>query len=226
MILQKIKSEQVVSVRLTHNYDWLPIELSHLSIFPNIISLTLVNLQHIRQIDDFRKAFPNVKCLSLWFDNEVSSQTMANILQQVRHLFTRLKIHCAEPICTYQPYLEWSRDTTIEYFQLDVGHFPLNSMNSDLQDYNINFFITTINCIKYMNNLRYVHLIINNYSLQKFLDVNEWKDLVQKCHRLTKITSQVTGYILKDEKLIEKVGNIQKGLCEIRKKSKFQLFCI
>jgi len=96
-------------------------------------------------------------------------------------------------------------------------------MNNSSQDNDSWFLIKTIDFIKSMINIRYVHCIINNENLEECLDANEWKNLVNECHQLTKITLQVTRDMFEGKQLTQKIQKIQKELFEVRETIKFQI---
>ena len=75
MILRKIKPEQIFSLCLHTEERWSEAKLSSLAVFTNVSSLTLLNHQAIEQISQYEKYFPGLTCLSLWYDNEFSSNT-------------------------------------------------------------------------------------------------------------------------------------------------------
>ncbi|CAF1127430.1 unnamed protein product [Rotaria sordida] len=70
-MIKNIDNEQIVSLHLKENQLRSTIELASASIFTNIISVTLINLQHVNQINEFQTCFPNLICLSLCYNNEI-----------------------------------------------------------------------------------------------------------------------------------------------------------
>ncbi|CAF4061835.1 unnamed protein product, partial [Rotaria sordida] len=67
-MIKNIDNEQIVSLHLKENQLRSTIELASASIFTNIISVTLINLQHVNQINEFQTCFPNLICLSLYYN--------------------------------------------------------------------------------------------------------------------------------------------------------------
>jgi len=227
MVLRKSNPEHIFSVRLKMHYLEKMMDFTSSAMFTNIISLTLVNLQETDQIKECKKYFPNLIRLSFLYDYEVSYQVIMNIFRELQNPIKRFELHCRKAGCTsYYKNLSHSNNIprrTIEYFLLDASRFNSSSMDSSFQDKDSSVIIRTIDIIKLMINIRYVHLMINNYDLKRFLDRNEWKYLVNESYQLRKITLEVTGEILEDKKLTQKVQNIQKELREIRENIKFQV---
>ncbi len=77
--------------------------------------------------------------------------------------------------------------------------------------------------MKKMLNIRHVHLITNKQNLEKLLDMNEWKSLVNVCHQLKKITVELLGSISEKEQLSRKAIEIQKILHNDRQTVKFYI---
>lgn len=197
------------------------------AIFPNIISLTLFNVQDNNEISEWKTYFPNLISLSLWYDYEVNYQTIINIFSKLQNSIKRFTLHCATIIHTsYSTYLRYTpciHYRTIEYFLLDIDYSNLNLMNNFIEGYDACFLTKTIDFIKCMINIRYIHLMINYYNLEKFLDENEWKNLVNERHQLRKIKLQVIGDTFKNKELTSKMQQIQNDLREIRENIKFQV---
>ncbi len=75
MILKYFKVKQIVSLQLNAIEMW---SERNLSIFQNVISITLLNLPYDNEILYLEKYFPNLTCLSLWYDNEINFNEFNN----------------------------------------------------------------------------------------------------------------------------------------------------
>ncbi len=227
MVLRKTNPAYTVSLRLTTSYWNQTLNFASSSIFTNIISLTLINFDATNQIKECKTYFPNLICLSLWFDYEMNYKMIINIFQKLENPIKRFELHCAKLVHTgYYTNLSDSNNIpnrTIEYFLLEVNCFKLNSKNNSFRNNNTFFIIRTIGLIKLMINIRYVHLMINNYDLKQFLDRNHWKYLVNDCDQLRKITLQVIGDMLEDKEWTQNLQEIQKELHAVRETIKFQV---
>jgi hypothetical protein len=69
MTLKYFKVKQIVSLQLNAIEMW---SERNLSIFQNVISITLLNLPYDNEIIYLETYFPNLTCLSLWYDNEIN----------------------------------------------------------------------------------------------------------------------------------------------------------
>ena len=75
MILKYFKVKQIVSSQLNAIEMW---SERNLSIFQNVISITLLNLPYDNEIIYLDKYFPNLTCLSLLYDNEINFNDFNN----------------------------------------------------------------------------------------------------------------------------------------------------
>ena len=228
MILRKMKPEQIISLHLNeHSFSKMQ-ELNSSIIFVNVISLTLLNYQSMNSINEYKEYFPNLIRLCLSYDNQVNFNMLNEISSQFWSSIKRFEIRCAGPLCKHYNINEFNmrylRNYTIEYFLLDVGHLPLPPMYECWKFQESCFLMITIDLIRKIHNVRHVHLIIiNEYSLKKLLNANEWTKLANTCHQLKKITLQVMGSISEDQQLIKKIIEIQRKLHNVRKTIKFQV---
>jgi hypothetical protein len=146
--------------------------------------------------------------------NTISFWSEVDLLNNFPRPIKRFEIHCAGVLCTHydadQLSMRNTQNWTIGYFLLDVGHFPLVSMNECLKNYQSCVLMTTINFIKKMCNIRYVRIITHKYNLDKLVDANEWKNLVHDCHHLKKVTLEVLGSMLQRDALKRKALEIEK----------------
>ncbi|CAF5101919.1 unnamed protein product, partial [Rotaria sp. Silwood1] len=133
MIIQKIKFEQITSLHLNDLSFSKMKELNSSIIFINVISLTLLNYQLMNSIKEYKVYFPNLIRLCLWYDNQVNFNIINEISSQLWSSIKRFEIHCAGPLCKHYDINElnmrYLRNYTIEYFLLDVRHFPLSSLH-------------------------------------------------------------------------------------------------
>jgi hypothetical protein len=224
IILRRFKPEQIISLQLNGNELWLE---QHLNIFNKVICLTLLNFPYKNPINQYENWFTNLISLSLCYDNEVNFIMLTNIFNQPWTRIKRLEIHCAGILC---PHYNGNKlikrfwlNSTVEYFLLDVGHFPLISINNCFKQYTLCSLITTIDFIKTMTNIRYIYLIINKYDIKSLLDINQWITLVTDCVHLRKVNIQVLGSSLEDQQLLEKVLQIQMQLRHIQQTIQFNL---
>jgi hypothetical protein len=227
MVLRKIKLEQIVSLQLDTIPTYYTTELCPLSMFTNVTTLILLNLQLITQINSYTTPFPKLNCLSLWYDNETNCGLMTSIFLTIRNPIKRFEIHYAGSVCThcFADYMDtgYMRNTTTEYFLFDAAQHPLLPITSCFRAYNACFLMSIVDFVKYMHSIRYVRIITNKYNLHKLLDYNEWKRLAIACYHLEKVTLQVSDIMLQDKQLMQKIMQTQNELYCIRATIKFQV---
>jgi len=232
MICQKIEPEQIVSLRLNTILFSSWSELVPLDVFTNVISLTLLSFQgrHLTNTNIYERHFPKLIRLSLWYDNEVNFKRLNDILKQLWKPIKNVEIHCERALCNH--HLTDSLNTksdqilSVEYFLFDIGRVSLPSMNECFERHKSCFLMIIINLMKKMLNIQHVHLITNKHNLEKLLDINEWKCLVNVCHQLKKITVEVLGSISEKEQWSQKAIEIQKILQNYRQTVKLYIVCM
>lgn len=228
---QRIKPEQIVSLHLNTNESCLKTILNFLPVFNRVVSLTLCNLHSLDHISEYQIHFPNITCLSLRYNNEIGFNVLTNIFQYLPTTIKRLKIHCTGALCThydddiYNMQYRYN-NFIVKYFLLDMGEACLNSTNECFKRYESCFLMTTIDLMKCMPNTRYFHLIINQYGVEKILNIDDWRNLMNIFYHLEKITLHVIGNKLEDnELLLQKVMELQNELNNGRKIIKFRVIC-
>ncbi|CAF1142598.1 unnamed protein product [Adineta steineri] len=162
LIRRKINLKQIVSLRVKSVPIWPDFEISYLSVFTNVVSLTLLNPWNIDQIKTYTILFPKLNCLSLWYDgDEVNFNTLSDILQQsFCQQIRRFEIHCAVTSCSHFQCPPYVKNLNVRYFLFDAGYFPLPSVNQGAIQNKLCFLLGIINFIK-----RYK---INDYTAYKY----------------------------------------------------------
>ncbi|CAF1415231.1 unnamed protein product, partial [Rotaria sordida] len=134
-MIKNIDNEQIVSLHLKENQLRSTIELASASIFTNIISVTLINLQHVNQINEFQTCFPNLICLSLYYNNEIDFHRLCKIFNHIQNPIKRFEIHCDYILCSHRHTSHFfskinNLKFTIEYFLLDMTHGSMTWINN------------------------------------------------------------------------------------------------
>ncbi len=226
MIDQKIQPEQIISLQLQFPHQT---DFEFFSIFREVICMSLVNFPYENQIDQYKICFPNLICLSFYYDNEINFHRFHHIFDQLWNGIQRLEIHTTGIPCIHygiSPFENcYKMNMGIEYFLFDVRHFSLISMNNCFEHSQSCFSMTLIDFIKTMRNIRYVCLMINRNDVEKFFDLELWEDLIMICSKLKKIKIDILGKINSenDEQLTSNALNIQTCLQNLRQTIKFQI---
>jgi hypothetical protein len=227
-MIEKIDPEQIVSLRIKAADLKSTMALARSSIFNNIISLTLINLQDINQIREYKTCFLKLTCLTLRYDNEVDFHSLCKIFNQIQSPLKRLNIHCDHIRCSHRHIRHLfsmvnKLNDTIEYFLLDVAHISMGLTNGCSQYYDTCFLKSSTDFMTLMSNIRYVRLIINNDNVEKLLGVNEWKGLVEMCRQLRKVTLQLVEDKLIDKRVRQKILKTKEELNNVRDSIEFQV---
>ncbi|CAF3864351.1 unnamed protein product [Rotaria sp. Silwood1] len=229
LILRTINPEQIISLCLKTVRFWPMIDLSSLSVFTQVISLTLFNPLRIEQINEYEQYFPKLYYLTLHYDDEVDLYLLNTNINKFSKPIKRLKILCRRVICShcYQNILEITNtNSTIEYFELDIAQFLLGSMNSCDKHRKSCLLPTLIKLITNITNIRHIRLITNKHGLNQLLYEDEWKNLVNSCHNLKTLTFEMTENILQNNQLSKKLLKIQNTIHYFGKTIKFRFICV
>ena len=226
-ICRQIKPKQIVSLCRKADSTSRTLTFSSSNILSNIISLALINLTYsYQQIIKCGTYYPNLRNLSLQYNNEVTYHTIVDIIHQFRNPIRRVEVHCAKIRRHRSMALSassFNQTPTVEYLLLHVDSTNRIVGQFFVRDDDDQWFLRqTIDFIQCMINLRSVRLLINSYYLEGFLNDNEWKNLVNRCLQLRKITLRVIGNVLNDQQR-ELVRKIQRDLQEVRDTIKFQV---
>ncbi|UJR19503.1 hypothetical protein I4U23_022632 [Adineta vaga] len=185
-LIRKLHPEQIISLDLQYLSTYSKIPFISLSMYAELISLTLMNCQNINHIIGLPMNFPNLRRLSLKYDYSICLRSVQRLWNSSLELINRLEISCADLFDdgeTYAP--EYSTNNSIQYFLLDVKRHSLNL------SYSIKL---TIDFIKNMFNLRYFWIITQKNNQNNISDFSLWINLIQECPQLRKGTVfQVDG---------------------------------
>ncbi|CAF3619994.1 unnamed protein product [Rotaria sp. Silwood1] len=227
-MIEKIDREQIVSLHLKENQLSSIMFLASSSIFTNIKSITLFNLQQMNQINEFKTPFPNLTCLSFRYDNQVDFHSLCKVFNHIQNPIKRLEIHCDSVRCSHRhTYIILSKiknlNFTVESFVLDVTGDSMSVKNDCAQFHATCFLMTMADFIKIMRNIRYVRLTVNNINVEKLLDINEWKSLIITCVRLEKIKLKLIKNMPQNTQTKQNILEIQQKLSNVRHNIEFHV---
>jgi hypothetical protein len=227
IILRKLNPEQIVSVQFNGEGPCSDINLTSSTTFNNVTSMSLLNLQRTDEIIIYKAYFPNLTCVSLSYDNEIGLKSLDAMLYGLETRIKRLKLLCGGVLCTHYDTDERNifrtGNYTLDYFSIDISHFPVISTNQCFEEYDSCFLMMVTDFITNMRNIQHVRLITNECYLEKLLHVNEWKSLVDVCFRLKTIILRVIGSLLNKAQVKEKQLEIQNELRNVRQNIQFKV---
>jgi hypothetical protein len=225
-MIQKISCERISSLRLKADNLDSTMAFPFARILGNIKFLVLDNPQYMNQVNEAKRYFSSLTCLSLRFDNEVDFHSLDRIFNQIPISIKRFEIHGASVVCSHHhTELLYGRNinSMIESFVLSVVHTPTLLINNCVQGHNKCVLRSIIDFIKMIPNIRYVRVIINQGHIETLLDGNEWMSLVEKCKQLDKITLKVLRNMSQNVQLEQKIQDIKNSLHNTRQSIKFEI---
>lgn len=214
LINKKIQSEQIISLKRTPNDHDLSMIVNFIPMFNHIISLTLENLHLLEELSEYEIYFPSLTCLLLRYTDEIGLSMLENIFQYLPSTIQKLKIYSSGLLCTHydNDYIRFIYNFKITYFLLDMTSHHLNSINECFGRHKSCLLMMILNFMKYMANLKYFHMIINSYHIEKFLDINQWKSMFSYWLKLKTITIYIVG---NGELLAEKIEKFRQEFTRI-----------
>jgi hypothetical protein len=229
MILRQIKPEQVVSLHLDAFKFPTTRILTTFVMLTNVISLTLVNFQQIKEINQYEKVFPNLIRLSLRYSDAIDFYIFSSILSHLPSSMKKFEIYCVRSGCTHsynsQESYKYTQNDTIKHFLLDICHYRMPVKNT-CHYYKSCFWKTIADLIKNMCNLQRIQLVINKTNLEELLDLSEWRRMMHTCRHLKNVILQVNRKMVQNRKLMEEIATIQEGLRDVRQTIRFQVISI
>ncbi|CAF2936189.1 unnamed protein product, partial [Rotaria sp. Silwood2] len=227
-MIENINRDQIVSLRLKGNQIRSIMELTSPSILHNVRVVTLLNLQHVNHLNEFKIRLPNLAGLFLRYDKEVDFHSICKVFNYIEQPMQRFKIHCGYLRCPHRHtsiILKKIKNLneTVEYFLLHVTHASMGFLKNCAQYYTTCFLMAITDFIKIMRKVRYVDLIVSSINVDRLLDIKEWTSLVTTCHQLEKITIKVLRNTSQDTQLTENIERIQQELFNVRQNIEFQM---
>jgi len=227
IILGKLNPEQIVSVQFNAEQPCSDINLTSSTIFDKVTSMSLLNLQRTDEIIMYKAYFPNLTRVSLSYDNEIGLKSLDAMLYGLETRIKRLKLLCGGVLCThydtYERNILRTGNYSLDYFSIDISHFPVISTNQCSKQYDSCFLMMVTDFIKNMRNIRHVRLITNKFYLEKLLNIHEWRSLAYACNELKTVVLRVLGSLLNKAQVKEKQLEIQKALDNVREKIQFKV---
>jgi hypothetical protein len=215
-INQNNNQDKILSLRLEANQFQQTMKFASSNTFTNVTSLTVINFQEMKQICEIRTYFSRVTYLSFHYDGKIDFHKASNIFNLIPRSIKCFHIHCNSIQCShYRPDYIFTKiekfNTTVESFVLHVNY--VNYVNQTSQSI-INMCMenlvkcalrTIIDFIRIMTNIQDVRIILNEGSINNFLDVDEWIVLMDMCLQLKKINLKGKKTIPYDIQLAEEM---------------------
>ncbi|CAF1376189.1 unnamed protein product [Adineta ricciae] len=214
-IMRKLDRKQIASLQWNVFSTNPQVSLSSLTIYTNVVSLTLLGSSNSSEIGQYAACFPQLTRISLCYIKEADFNQLKYCLTQLPRSIRRFEVHCSRVIYVVDSMLTQLnqikiQNENIDYFLLEVGCSPvslahqyyLNCYSSGLQ--------MILDFIKNLTSVRYVHCMADQANLFMLQDWNEWKNLLPVCRQLKKITLQTWRHTPSGEKYIKKVLELQR----------------
>ncbi|CAF1343882.1 unnamed protein product [Adineta ricciae] len=223
-IFRQLKSKQIASVHFDTSQFPITQISNTLVMLPNVLSLTLDNLESIKEIEQWNVFFPDLSRLSLRYTCGVNLYAFHYIFGHVSNTVEKFEIHCTQSKCKHGcnlPNLTGDiRNVTIKRFLLEIDHYTNPNSDSCRQPYQSCLWRTLIELISNMCNLRHVELVVNEAETVQLLDWQQWQRLMHCCRQLNTIVLRVKEEM---EHPLVTIATIQERLRDVRHTIKFRV---
>ncbi|CAF1503255.1 unnamed protein product [Adineta steineri] len=148
LILRKLNSSQVVSLRFNTEERLSNASSNLLSIFNQVMSISLINHHSIHELLFYKIPFLNITSLSLWYDYEIAFDAVRDMIIRLPERIKRFHLYSPGIFCVHyspnQIYPASSIYFTLEYLLIDMSYFPFVSQNDCMQNYSSCLLMTII----------------------------------------------------------------------------------
>ncbi|CAF1256141.1 unnamed protein product [Adineta ricciae] len=228
-ILSKIPHDKSVSLYFDGRETVSENCLTRIARLREINSITLsAASKYEDQIEVYKRNFPKLTRLSLYFDNELSYDKFYDLFDLLGPGIQRFEVRCPgiSHNYSYAPRSNYWRAEAnkIESFLLDLNHHrsaPTNdSVHADAQS----FSKEMISWIMKMKSIKYFYFVGDRDDVKQFLHENQWTGIKDACFNLQKISLQVVESIFDDRQvLVQQAQEIQTRLCNGQKTILFRV---
>jgi hypothetical protein len=219
IISQHLDERQLSSVRfhgiLVESRD----DFSAFHAFDQLISLIVLNPQKLFALGETLNRLPTVRAVSLWFDVEFQFRFLADAFYSPFTRVTRLQVRCAgalgDQCISEETSSRYTRNTTIQSFIFDSGHYPLRSNRDCSHDPRSCFLRSAGEFIRSLFNVRRVRFITDRFQIGTFLQIDQWRKMISQCPQLDRIIIQLLddGDFRRQAELIEQdLRQLRAGL--------------
>ena len=224
MVQQHFDPTRIVSLRLTDDLRAPEGDFSILRTFDQLASLTVLSQRGIHMITRLIRYLPNVRFVSLAFDEPINWDYFRELLQHLRNdSTTRLELRCPGVRCGHSHVADrmelYMQNTSTTYFVFNSGHHPLCSRTHRCQNDRCCFFESAVKFIQSMINVRRVHFITVRSQIRILLQVQLWQQLISKCVHLDRVIIKM----LDDGDYTQEAANIERKLRQTRPGMIFQI---
>ena len=198
MIHEHLDPRQVASLHINDDPQRPRSDLSALCIFDQLISLTVSSIRDSLMIFHCLDYLPNIRRLSLWFDDPLKYSSFNELTNLSNYAITRLHIHCAGKFFDHN----WIhghprhlvKNTTVTSLIIDLDYYPLRR-TSQFTFMDVLIFINSVlGFLESLVNIRRVRLIIIRDHLEAILCALRWQQVISKCVHLNRVIVQLKDH--------------------------------
>ena len=220
---EHLDPRQIVSLWITDDFQ---ISKHHLAIFRTFDQLTTVTLLTqwgTHMIDDLRRCLPNVRRLSIWFDDEIPLDRFSLLRDRCSPPITHLQIRCPRNCFNYFPTesreQHHMKNTTITSFVFDMGYYPWHQGSSHRYGVASGAVQSALEFIGSLANVRRVRFVTSQHQIQTFFQLDQWQQLIAECLSLERVIIQLVD----EGDFTRQARNFEQELRQLRPGIVFQI---
>ena len=227
LIPRYINPRQIASLHITKELwqtDWY---FPNLRALDQLISLTMLIRGWTFPNDDRLLKLLNIRNLSVWSEDEIGSNVLADLQILSSRSVARLHIRCAGLYSAHFMRISSARalnkNTTTTSFVFDSEYKPTQQNRKKPPFYgkqvpsnNVKMLLTLIQSLVNIQRMRF---ITNRSQIEHYLKVHLWRDIVEKCVRLDRVILQLVD----DGDFTQQAHDIEQELRRIRPEMIFRI---
>ena len=223
MIRQHLDPRQIASLRITDDFRISRHDLLTFRTFDQLTSVTFLSGGETRAIDRLRHFLPNLRRLSLWFDNETNSRRfrLPEDLSYIpiTHLHIRCPGHCFVHFPTEDQQQPYMKNTTITSFVFDMEYYPRHRGASRRRCYLPGLVNSALEFIRSLANVRQLRFVTNRHHSRTFLRLDQWQLLIVECLSLERVIIQLVD----NGDFAQEARNVEQELRQLRPRIVFRI---
>ena len=216
MIRQHLDPRQIVSLRITDNFQITQHDLPTVRTFVQLTSVTFLSGGETRAIDHLRVFLPNLRRLSIWFGNETNSHRfrLPGDLSSppITHLEIRCPGHCFVHFPTEDQQQPYTKNTTVTSFIFDMEYYLKHRGASRRYCYLPGLVNSALEFIGSLGNVRQLRFVTNRHQIRTFLRVDQWQQLIVECLFLERVIIQ----LIDNGNFTQEARNVEQELRQLR----------
>ena len=220
---EHLDPRKIVSLRITDDCRIPKEDLAISRSFDQLTSVTLLSKRGTHLIDDLRHYLPNVRRLSIWFDNETNPHYFRFPGDLSPAPITHLEIRCPGNCFIYFPIDSGPEHSvvnhTITSFVFDMEYYPRHRASSHRYGNVSDVVHSALEFTRTLANVRRVGFVTNRHQIHNVVRLHQWQWLIAECACLDGVIIQLVD----DGDFVQEASDVEQELRQLRPGFMFQI---